>query len=128
MAEEKNFENKVKTFLKENGCWSLKYWGGGEYTKIGVPDLLVCCNGWFVGVEVKSSKGRPSPQQIKNLRDIRNAGGFGILLYPKYQDYFFHLIENLKCGNMFQAKMANSYLDIEFRKWLEKYQKEGVLI
>lgn len=43
MAAEKNFEEKVKKYLKENGCWFLKYWGGGGFTKSGIPDLLVCC-------------------------------------------------------------------------------------
>ena len=40
-AAEKNFENKVKTFLKGKGFWFLKYWGGAAYTKSGIPDLYV---------------------------------------------------------------------------------------
>ena len=40
MAAEKNFENKVKKFLKDKGAWVLKYWGGAAYTKSGIPDLL----------------------------------------------------------------------------------------
>lgn len=27
MAEEKNFENKIKKFLDEQNCWYVKYWG-----------------------------------------------------------------------------------------------------
>ena len=54
MAQEKNFENKVKDFLKKEGCWYVKYWGGGQYTKKGVPDILACCNGRFIGIEVKA--------------------------------------------------------------------------
>lgn len=33
MAAEKNFENRVKKYLDEYGCWWLKYWGGAAYTK-----------------------------------------------------------------------------------------------
>ena len=33
MASEKNFENRVKRFLKDEGCYFIKYWGGGEFTK-----------------------------------------------------------------------------------------------
>lgn len=83
MAKEKNFENKIKSFLKEKGCYFIKYWGGGEYTKAGVPDILCCCNGHFIGIEVKAPNGKPSPLQIHNLKKIDEAGGFGILLYPK---------------------------------------------
>ena len=42
MAAEKRFEDRVKSFLTEQGAWFLKYWGGGHYTKSGIPDLLVC--------------------------------------------------------------------------------------
>ena len=58
MAKEKDLENKVKQFLKDNGCWYVKYWGGGGYTRSGVPDLLICCTGIFMAVELKAPKGR----------------------------------------------------------------------
>ena len=45
MAAEKNFENRVKKYLDEYGCWWLKYWGGAAYTKSGIPDLLVSSDG-----------------------------------------------------------------------------------
>ena len=52
MAAEKNFENRVKKYLDEYGCWWLKYWGGAAYTKSGIPDLLVSSDGCFLGIEV----------------------------------------------------------------------------
>jgi hypothetical protein len=128
MAEEKNFENKVKWFLKDRGCYIIKYWGGGDFTKVGVPDILICCKGYFIGVEVKSSKGIPSAVQISNLKRIRSAGGYGILLYPKDWDYFRHFIENLKCGNDFEKDLSLDHLDLTYKKWLEKYKKKGVLM
>lgn len=93
MAQEKQFEEKVKKYLKEKGCWLLKYWGGG-FTKTGIPDLLVCCKGWFMGVEIKGPEGKPTELQIYNLRSIDRAGGRGILLYPKDYDLFKRLVEN----------------------------------
>lgn len=92
MAAEKNFENRVKKFLKEQGCYFIKYWGGGTYTKSGISDLIVCCNGHFVGIEVKAEKGKPSELQIYNLREIDKAGGYGILLYPKDFEQFKQFI------------------------------------
>ena len=41
MAAEKNFENKVKKYLKEQGAWFIKYWGGAAFTKAGIPDPLI---------------------------------------------------------------------------------------
>ena len=94
MAAEKQFENKVKLFLKGNGCWFLKYWGGASYTKSGIPDILVCCKGRFIGVETKAPKGKPSDLQIYNLRQIDKAGGIAVLLYPKDYDLFKKLVED----------------------------------
>ena len=92
MAAEKNFEEKVKQFLKESGCWNLKYWGGGGYTKSGIPDLLVCCKGRFMGVELKGPNGKPTELQIYHLREIDKAGGLAVLLYPKDFDLFKRLV------------------------------------
>jgi len=88
LAAEKNFENKVKRYLEEYGAWILKYWGGAAYTKSGIPDLLVCSDGCFLGIEIKAVTGKPSLLQIYHLQKIRQSGGYGILLYPKDFEQF----------------------------------------
>lgn len=101
---EKQFENKVKTFLKDNGCWYVKYWSGTaqngkKFTKDGIPDLLVCCNGLFIGVELKAATGKPSELQLWNIGKIRKAGGIAIVLYPDQFEQFKHMITLLQQGN-----------------------------
>jgi len=103
LGKEKNFENRVKKFLKEHGCWFVKYWGGGEFTKAGVPDILACIGGQFVGIEVKSDTGRMSALQQHNLLSIDQEGGYGILLYPKDFDKFRLFCLFLKQGNFSKA-------------------------
>ena len=95
MGPEKTFENKVKKFLKEKGCWYVKYWGGGDYTRAGVPDLLCCINGRFVGLELKSDAGIVSDLQVYQIEKINDAGGLGIVLYPSKFDWFKRLVEEL---------------------------------
>lgn len=92
---EKQFENQVKAFLKEQGCWFLKTWSNGVQRQ-GVPDLLVCCNGYFVGVELKNETGKPSPLQLWNIENIREVGGFAFVLYPSGFDKFEEFIRELK--------------------------------
>lgn len=112
MTTEKNFEEKVKKFLKDEHCWFVKYWGGGEFTKAGVPDILVCCNGRFIGVEVKAPNGKPSPLQIYNLKKIDKAGGFAVLLYPNQ----FHVFQMLiKMINLNDALMYSFYEELKGR-------------
>lgn len=98
MAAEKQFENKVKKFLTDQGCWLIKYWAGAAYTKSGVPDLLVCIRGYFMAVELKAPNGRPSNLQIWNLRKISEAGGIAILLYPKDYDQFKKFVTDICAG------------------------------
>ena len=93
MGQEKNFENKVKKFLKDSGCYFIKYWAGAEFTKSGVPDILCCCNGRFLGIELKAPTGKPSELQIYNLKKINDSGGFAILLYPKNFEKFKDFIQ-----------------------------------
>ncbi|MCQ2308089.1 MAG: VRR-NUC domain-containing protein [Bacteroidales bacterium] len=93
MAAEKQFENKVKKFLKDRGCYQIKYWGGGTFTKSGVPDILCCCNGVFLGIELKGPTGKPSEIQLHHLRKIEDAGGFAVLLYPKHFELFKNMVD-----------------------------------
>lgn len=103
MNPEKLFENKVKAYLKEQSCWFVKYWSGTaqngkKFTKDGVPDLLICCNGFFIGLELKAENGKPSQLQLWNLEQIRKAGGIGIVLYPHMFEEFKEMIEKLMRG------------------------------
>ena len=89
---EKQFEKKVKAFLDEQGVWWLKTWSNGIQRE-GVPDLLICCNGYFIGVELKNETGHPSALQLWNIDQIRKAGGIAIVLYPDQFDEFKDLIQ-----------------------------------
>ena len=82
IASEKCFENKIKKYLESRGAWFIKYWAGAQYTKSGIPDILACINGYFVGIEVKAPNGKPSELQLHNVRAINAAGGFAFVLYP----------------------------------------------
>ena len=94
MAAEKLFENKIKKYLKDRGCWYVKYFANG-YTKSGIPDILACVNGYFVAIEVKAPKGKPSDLQLWNIEQINQSGGIGIILYPEQFEQFKEMVEFL---------------------------------
>lgn len=81
MGSEKQFENKIKTYLKSKGCYCVKYFGC-NYSTSGTPDILACVNGYFVAIEVKAQAGKPSELQLAKIRQIREAGGFAYVVYP----------------------------------------------
>ena len=98
MAEESSFDNKVKKYISSKKGWFIKYWAGSDFTKKGIPDILACINGRFYGIEDKSHNGRPRMLQLINLRDIRKAGGIGVLLYPKDFQNFKNLVDGKETG------------------------------
>jgi hypothetical protein len=51
---------------------------GDQYTAPGIPDILCCIEGTFVGIECKMWRGRPSAAQALHMRDIIAAGGIGV--------------------------------------------------
>ncbi len=114
MAAEKHFENKIKKFLKDNNAWFVKYFANG-YTKVGVPDILACVNGYFLGIEVKASNGKPSPSQIHNLKKIDEAGGYAILLYPDQFDLFKKLVDSLIMGDDYKSFIYYKELKIRWK-------------
>ena len=123
MAAEKNFENKVKKFLKDNGCWILKYWGGAAFTRSGIPDLLVCCKGRFIGVELKAAKGRPSDLQIYNRKGIDRSGGYGVLLYPDHWELFQNFILCILAGDIVNAGYNYDTLKSRWQHFDDKIRK-----
>jgi len=103
MGPEKQFENRIKTLIKRAGGFCFKYWGGSAsngkvFTMRGLPDIMACIRGRFVGIEVKSETGKPSDIQLERLQEIRDAGGVGIIAYPQEEDLIVWMINRLSAG------------------------------
>ena len=67
-----------------------------SFTKVGIPDILACVNGYFVGIEIKAQNGKPTKLQLYNVKKIRKAGGFAMILYPSAFPIFKKFILDLK--------------------------------
>lgn len=112
IAAEKNFENRLKKWLEKQGIYPLgtpkqnitvspcgyyeKRWGGGVYTKKGLPDLHIVANGINIDVEVKAPNGRPSELQKHNVVQINQSGSIAMILYPDGFENFKKLILHVK--------------------------------
>ncbi|OUP75330.1 nuclease [Anaeromassilibacillus sp. An172] len=53
---------------------------GGIYGTSGIPDIIVCIDGRFIALEVKTQKGKTTPLQNVAIRKIRNSGGFAFVV------------------------------------------------
>ena len=115
MAAEKNFENRLKKFLEDEGCWFVKFFANA-YTKKGIPDILCCCNGHFIGIEVKAPNGKPSELQKWNIEKIYDSCGIGVVLYPDQFDDFKEMVNHLRDGNKIQAHAISMRIN---KRWCE---------
>ena len=96
MAQEKTFENKVKSYLISIGCYAFgtpknemnkpivgyweKRWGGGQFTKSGLPDMHIVLHNKSIEAELKAPNGKPTMLQLKNIDMINKSGGTGFIL------------------------------------------------
>lgn len=92
---ESTFQNKIIRKLKSYPeCYIVKIWGGGFQTA-GVPDLLVCYKGVFIGIELKNEIGKPSPLQLVHLSNIMRAKGKGLVLRPQNENELWDLLKSI---------------------------------
>jgi hypothetical protein len=70
---------KVKKVLDELGAYHFSPMMTG-YGHSGVPDIIVCYSGMFIGIECKSGKNVPTLLQESNMKRIRGAGGYTIVV------------------------------------------------
>ena len=76
---EKKVKVKVCDILKKLGAYYF-YASTGGYGASGVPDIIACYKGKFIGIECKANGNRPTALQQKHLRDISIQGGISLLI------------------------------------------------
>ena len=76
---EKKVKDAVKKILNTHNAYYFSPVTGGFGTS-GVPDLVACIKGKFIGIETKAGKGKPTALQEKNLMSIMNTGGLAVLV------------------------------------------------
>jgi len=74
LTPEGKVKKEVIAYLNERGAYFFMPVTGG-YGRSGVPDIVACLNGKFVGIECKAGDNQPTALQVKNLKAIRSAGG-----------------------------------------------------
>jgi Holliday junction resolvase len=79
MTPEAKIKHQVYKVLRKNGAYYFSPIMNG-YGKSGVPDIIVCYNGKFVGIECKVGKKKPTELQQKNLNEIESSGGHTLVI------------------------------------------------
>lgn len=79
MTEAEITKKSVKA-LRKRGHFATKI-HGGPHQPAGLPDIVACICSHFVGIEMKApgKENTLTERQAKKLRDIKSAGGVGVL-------------------------------------------------
>lgn len=79
MTPETRLVNALVKHLRQRKANGDKLWWikihGSPLQRAGAPDLLICFNGRFVAVEVKTPEGKATRLQIHTLKLINEAMG-----------------------------------------------------
>ena len=82
---EKKVKDKVVKILKANGAYYFfpATFGMG---RSGVPDVVCCHKGAFIGIECKAGKNTTTPLQDRELTAIQSAGGTALVINENNMD------------------------------------------
>ena len=71
---EATIQKAIFDYLKSLGVWCFAF-KASICNERGVPDIICCYKGRFIGLEVKTARGRPSTIQKAQIRRINCAMG-----------------------------------------------------
>ena len=85
MTPEAKVKARVKKVLDTHEIYHFSPATGG-YGRAGVPDIICCFDGLFVGLEIKSGSNKPTALQEREMQRICEAGGNAYLINEEEVD------------------------------------------
>lgn len=92
MTPEAKVKKQVVAVLKKHGAYYF-YPVTGGYGRSGVPDIVACFKGKFLGIECKAGNNTTTALQQKNLREITDNGGLALVISEEDVAWFADLMK-----------------------------------
>ena len=93
MTPEAKVKKKAKMVLDNLGAYHFSPMTGG-YGNSGVPDIVACYEGYFLGIECKANGGKPTLLQKHNLERIASTGGYSVIVDESNVEQLRELIQS----------------------------------
>jgi len=90
---EGEIKDQVRKILDEMNAYYF-FPAANGYGRTGIPDVIACIGGHFVGIECKAGSKQPTALQQRELDNIEKAGGTGILINADNIDNLKNILEN----------------------------------
>jgi len=94
MTPEAKVKKQVKRILDIVGCYYFFPQTGG-YGSSGVPDIVVCHKGKFIGIECKAGNNKLTELQKHNINLINNNKGLAIVVNESNIEELITLMKGL---------------------------------
>lgn len=72
------------------------------FGRSGVPDIVACVNGWFLAVECKAGKNKPTALQVREIEAIRRCNGVAVVVNEENVEMVRELVRKLKARPVVQ--------------------------
>lgn len=102
MTPESKVKRRVTKILQKYEAYYFSPVTGG-FGRSGVPDIVACYQGVFIGIECKAGDNKPTALQFKNFEDIHKNGGWVMVVNEETAEdveavliYIDHLREKMK--------------------------------
>lgn len=99
---EKKVKDKVVGILKSEEVYYF-FPATHGFGRSGVPDIIACVNGRFLGIECKAGKNKPTALQVREIEAIRRANGVAVVANEENWELLRPLVRELKLGSVVDA-------------------------
>jgi hypothetical protein len=90
---EGEIKDQVRKVLDEMKAYYF-FPAANGYGRTGIPDVIACIGGHFVGIECKAGSKQPTALQQRELDNIEKAEGTGVLVNADNISNLKNLLEN----------------------------------
>ena len=97
VTPEKKVKDKARKILDELGAYYF-FPATHGYGRSGVPDIVACYRGVFIGIECKAGRGTTTALQERELRLIKESGGLALVVNEENVGELKTIIEEWMCA------------------------------
>ena len=90
---EGEIKDQVRKVLDEMGAYYF-FPAANGYGRTGIPDVIACVGGHFIGIECKAGSKQPTALQQRELDNIEKAEGTGLIVNADNIDILKDILEN----------------------------------
>lgn len=94
LTPEGKVKAKITKILREESVYYF-FPATHGYGRSGVPDIVACVNGYFLAIECKAGRNKPTALQVHEIESIRMAGGVAVVANEENWDMVRPLVHQL---------------------------------